>query len=561
MNPGLAFIPPAEVPGQVPAPAPAASPWAPFQRAAFRTIWLAAFASDVGLWMQNVSASWLTTRLTSSVVLISLMVTAANLPAFLLGIPAGVLADIFNRRRILLLTQAWMTGIALLLGLAVLLGYATPGLLLALSFLLAVGPALNETAWQAVVPDLVPAAELPAAISLNGVSINLARVIGPAVGGLILAYYSPGWVFLLAAACFLATLVVVYRWAGPAPDTLVTTLQAERFVSAMRAGVQYVRYAPATHPVLGRAFAFTFGSSALWSLLSAVVARQLHQTAGVYSLLLCSLGAGSIVGVLLLGRLTAWLTLGQRLALAALLMGGGLLALARLTALPLLAAGLVVAGIGWITAMSGFNVAIQTDLPAWVRARVISLYLLTTQGGMALGGAFWGTLAGRLGLVWALQAGALLLAATLLLGWLLPLAAPVAAPAGLPPVAGPAGDLAPPPTDGMVLIEIAYTVRPADVAAFAAAAGRLAAVRQRTGSTRVGLFADVAVPTRLVEVFLAESWREHEQQRARFSAADQATEAAVRAYQTSGLPAVTHLLALGPDGTRPAGPAPADAPS
>jgi len=220
----------------------AVSAYAPLRRTLFRWLWIASLASNVGTWMQNVGAAWLMTDLAASPLLVALVQAATNLPVFVLAVPAGALADIVDRRRLLLVAQTWMLLVAAVLATITFAGQITPWLLLATTFLLGLGSALNAPAWQATTPELVPRAEVPAAVALGGVSMNVARAVGPALGGLLVAAAGPGATSLFNALSFLGVLFVLGRWRRPRETS---ALPAERFVGAMRGGMRFVRYAPA----------------------------------------------------------------------------------------------------------------------------------------------------------------------------------------------------------------------------------------------------------------------------------------------------------------------------
>jgi MFS family permease len=243
--------------------------WEAFHITLFRAVWIAAFVSNIGTWMQNTAGVWLLTTLSTSSVVVALMQTASSLPVFLLSVPSGVIADLLDRRRLLLVTQSFMAIMALLLAVTTLMGVATSWSTLLLTFMLGIGAAFNAPAWQTIASELVPRRLLPAALTLNGVSMNAARAIGPALGGLIIAYFSPGYVFLLNSLSFLGTCLVLYQWKRPVTES---SLPSENFVSALRAGIRYVQFSPAIHAIMIRASAFTFGASALWALLSLVIA-------------------------------------------------------------------------------------------------------------------------------------------------------------------------------------------------------------------------------------------------------------------------------------------------
>jgi MFS family permease len=272
------------------APAPKATLLTPFTIAIFRAIWIAGLVSNVGTWMQNVAGVWLVTTLTTSVLLVAMMQAATSLPAFLLSMPAGAMADLVDRRRLLLFTQGFMAVVATILGVLTLSSSVSAVGVLGFTFLLGMGAALNSPIWQAVTTELVPRPVLPFAITLNGVSNNIARAIGPAIGGAIIAYYSAGWVFVLNGLSFLGTWAVVYFWKRE-PETV--SGPAENFVGALRAGLRYVQYSPAIYGVLVRTFAFSFGATAMWALVSVVIARRLHLSSGHYGVMLSWLGAGA----------------------------------------------------------------------------------------------------------------------------------------------------------------------------------------------------------------------------------------------------------------------------
>ncbi len=255
--------------------------------------------------MQDTAGTWLMTVLTPSPLLIALMQTAASLPIVLLGLLAGATADIFDRRRLLLFWQGWMLAAVALLSLLTFLGILSPWVLLLLTALLNVGTAMNSPAWQAIMPELVPREQLPEAVSLNSAGFNLARALGPALGGLAIAAFAhaatgAAWTFLLNALSFVGVILVLYRWKRN--PIFKSALPAERIYGSMRAGVRYVQYAPLLKAALLRAFLFTTFVSAVWSLLAVVAARDLHQGALGYGILNGSMGLGAVVGATNLPR-------------------------------------------------------------------------------------------------------------------------------------------------------------------------------------------------------------------------------------------------------------------
>ena len=524
-------------------PAPKATLLTPFAYAVFRAIWVAGLVSNVGTWMQNVAGVWLVTTLTTSALVVALMQAATSLPAFLLSMPAGAMADLVDRRKLLLFTQGFMAVVATGLGILTLADGISAYGVLGFTFLLGMGAALNSPIWQTVTTEVVPRPVLPFAITLNGVSNNIARAIGPAIGGAIIAYYSAGWVFFLNGISFLGTWAVVYFWKR---ETAATNGPAENFMGALRAGLRYVQYSPAIYGVLARTFAFSFGTAAMWGLVSVVIARKLHLSAGHYGVMLSWLGAGAVAGAFLMGRTGSRLNFNQRVLLGVLVFAGTNVALALVSQVYVLYAVMFLSGIAWLMVMTSFSTTVQLNVPKWVQARVISIYMLVFQAGMSVGSLVWGEMADHLGLEIALLAAA---------GWMLA-SALLALPFPMRPAEGlnlaPADDRPNnltddpiDPDDGPVLVMIEYHVAPADWPAFHLAAGQLRRLRLRDGALRAGVFADVTQPTRITEFFYLATWGEHQRQHHRFTREDQAVEAQAQRYHIGpAAPRVTHFLAF-----------------
>src|SRR2546428_5036653 len=364
-----------------------ASAWSPLRQSLFRALWIASVTSNIGTWMHEVGAGWLMTSLTQSPLMVALMQTATSLPIFLLALPAGALADLVDRRRMLLFTQGWMLTAAALLGALTLLDLTTPWVLLMLTFVLGAGAAMNAPAWQATAPELVSRAELPAAVALTGMGLNLARAVGPALGGAVVAAAGPGAVFLLNAISFLSVMLVLYRWRrttedGPAP--------AEQVTSAIRAGIRYTRHAPALRAVLVRTGLFVLFASALWALLPVLARHEMGLNSIGYGILFGCLGTGAVAGAILLPAMRSRLSTDALVAGATISFAAVTVAMAQVRDFGLLCVVMVAGGVAWITLMASFNVATQMAVPSWVRARALALYLLMFQGGMAAGSVFWG---------------------------------------------------------------------------------------------------------------------------------------------------------------------------
>ncbi len=513
----------------------------PLRRPVYRALWVAAIVSNVGTWMHDTAAAWTMATLAPSPILVSLMQTATSAPFFVLALPAGALADIIDRRRLLLATQAWMLLAAVALGALALGGGLTPDRLLALTFALGIGAAMNAPAWQAMIPELVPRAELAAAVALGGIAVNVARAVGPALGGLLVAVGGPGTVFLLNAASFLGVLVVIARW----PRRRETpTLPPERVVGAVRAGVRYVRHAGPFRVVLARSAVFVLPASAVWALLPLVARQSMGLTAMGYGAVLGGLGVGAIVGALLLPTLRGLLGRELLIAVATFVFATTSAGLAIVTRLGPAVALTFAGGGAWMTTMSTLTVAAQESVPAWVRARALALNLLVIQGSLAGGALAWGVVAAHTSLGKALVFAAAALALGAVVGTRLRLQASD----GL--------DLSPSrhwddpvvlatlePDHGPVLVTIEYRVDPARSQEFLVAMEELARTRRRDGAVEWGVFQDIADPRHWIETFVVESWVEHLRQHERVTVQDRAVQERVYALVDGGEPRVSHFVA------------------
>jgi MFS family permease/quinol monooxygenase YgiN len=522
-------------------PASAASAWSAFTYPVFRDLWLATLVSNVGTWMQSVGAAWLMTSLSPSPVMVALVQSASIFPMFLLALPAGALADIIDRRRLLLFTQAWMTLIAAALAALTLLGATTPWLLLGLTFALGLGAALNGPAWQAIVPELVPRSELAKAISANSAGFNVSRALGPAAGGAIVAAAGTGATFALNAISFLGVIFVLYRWRRPGTET---TLPAERMLAGIRSGFRYVRHAPALGAVLWRSGIFIFFASSLWALLPLVAKYELGGGPTVYGLLLGCFGAGAVAGAVLLPPLQRYLS-GEPLIAGMTLLFAAMVAVPALVPrLDAVLAAMLLSGGAWLIIVSTFNVAIQIAVPSWVRARALALFMLIFGAGLSLGSAAWGALATHRGL----QPTLLYSAAGVALGLLALLRYPVKIDeeSDLTPSLHwpePHLGLEPRPDQGPVLVTVEYRIDPHQAHAFSQAMHALSLIRRRDGAIRWGLFQDTANPGLFLETFIVETWVEHLRQHTRITKADRDIEEQAFSFHTgTERPQVHHYL-------------------
>ncbi|HZP01404.1 MAG TPA: MFS transporter [Terriglobia bacterium] len=516
------------------------SAWVPLRRKLFRALWIAAVASNLGTWMHEVGGNWLMTQLAPTPLMVSLIQTAEAVPVFFLALAAGALADVIDRRRLLIFSQAWMLAAATGLGVLTLLHLTTPQMLLAFTFLLSFGNALNGPAWQAIVPELVPRGEVPAAVSLNSVGFNVARAAGPALGGLIVAAAGSGAVFLLNAVSFLGVIVVLYEWRRPRRESV---LPAERVASAMRAGLRYVIHAPPIHAVLMRTTLFMLGASALWGLVPLFARQNLGRGAAGYGVLLGFFGSAAVIGGSFLPRLQQELGVKRLLAAGALLYSGALALMALWHSFPAACVGMLAAGLAWTTQLSTFNTSVQLNAPAWVRGRAIAVYQLTYYAAMGACSAMWGTVALHVGIPRALLIAALVLAAGLMVAARFPVG--LAEDLNLEPSSRPAPVVVnePEAEHGPVMVTVEYWIKPEQAAEFARAMLQLGRVRRRDGAIQWGLYEDVGKPGRFVETFVVESWAEHLRQHDRATVADREIWELVRSFhQRAAPPAVSHLL-------------------
>jgi MFS family permease len=379
---------------------------APLREPLFRSLWIAAVISYIGKWMQMVGAAWLMTQLTTSPFMVGLVQAAIMLPVFLVILPAGALADIVDRRRFLLTTQVWMVASAGGLGVLTLLGYVTPWVLVLFTFLLGLGAVINDPAWQALTPEVASPQNHANAVALNSAAFNVARAVGPALGGFVIAATNSGVAFLMNAAGFSGVILFLYRWKRPS----IEHPNASRISESLRSGLRYIRSAPLVHCVLIRTAAFSIAASSLLALLPVIA--QPYGASG-YGLLLGVFGLGALAGAGILPRLRNWRTVDGVIAGAIIVFAISTFASGRLQGFAPLCAVLFLAGAAWITIVTCLNVAAQTMTPSWMRARAISVYLLVWQGGMALGSAGWGALATKFGVATTMLCSAAALVAGL----------------------------------------------------------------------------------------------------------------------------------------------------
>jgi len=481
--------------------------------------------------MQDVGAGWLMTELSSSPSLVALVEAADSIPMMLLALPAGALADIVDRRRLLIAIQVYLLIVAGALGVLTLLGSTTAWALLGFTFALGVGAAVMMPAWSAIVPDLVRPDELPAAVALNSVAINVSRAIGPAIAGVLVAAVGPWLVFILNAVSYLGVIAALARWHR---EPKRSTLPAERFMSAMRVGLRFVTHEDALQVVLVRGSAFFVFASATWALFPLIVRRELGRGPEIYGLLLTCIGVGAVAGAVILPRVRARVSPDALVAGASTLYAAAALALAHLQNIGLLVLAMLATGVAWISILSALQVAAQLTLPAWVRARGLAAFVVVLMGGMALGSILWGQVATRIGIPAALTSAAIGMVLASALTWKFKLGEHDALDF-TPTMDWPLPVLAETPEPDMpVLVTIRYQVRPDKRAEFIAAMQDVRKMRRRNGAYFWQLFHDSEEPTHFVETFMDESWMEHLRQHERASVASREIQQRAKQYLVEG---------------------------
>lgn len=524
-------------------PRASASPWSPFRDRAFVVLWIATVISNIGTWMQGAAAGWLMTSLAPQPLAVAMVQLAATLPMFVLALPAGAIADILDRRRLLLVVQIAITVVITGFGALVFLDLVTPGGLLVFTGISGIAAALTAPAWQSIVPLLVPREHLAPAVALNSAGVNVSRAIGPALAGAIIAALGMAAPFWLNAASNLVVIAALMWWREASERT--QDLPPERLGGAMVIGLRYARYnAPLRATMAGAAIFFPL-ASAYWALLPLVARQQIAGGPTLYGLLLGAIGVGAVGGALALPPLRSRLgadalaTSGMvGTALALLLFG-----LAREPALGFVAS--VLAGVSWIAVLATLNVSAQMALPSWVRGRGLAVYATVMFGGLTLGSFIWGQVAALTGVPLALIIAAILLfaAAPLSRRWKLQ--------------AGAGADLSPSmhwpapvithevePDRGPVLVTVEYRIRPEERSAFLAQMDTLGQQRRRDGAYDWGIFEDTAAEGRFLETFLLDSWLEHLRQHERVTAADRVQQETIQRFHIGAEPPrVTHLIA------------------
>ncbi|MGC1420637.1 MAG: MFS transporter [Acidimicrobiales bacterium] len=526
-------------------PVAASSTWAPLRVKVFRWLWLATLVSNVGTWMQTVGAQWLLVHAAHAAILVSLVQTADMLPDVLFAIVGGVLADTLNRRHLLIAVQSGLAIAGGALAALTFAGQISPPLLLMFTFVIGSGSVFITPAYQSLVPVLVPREDVPSAVQLNSINVNIARAVGPAIAGILIAHLGVGADFALNAGTFLVYGIVVALWR---PTTNMTPELPERFLSALRAGGRYVRYAPVVRRILLRATLFLFPASALWGLLPLVASRHLGLGPSGYGLLLGALGVGAIAGAFVLSRVRTRLSSNGLVGLAGAVFCVALVVVALLRSTIGVVLVLIPTGMTWVWMLATLNTSLQLFLPVWVRARGLSIYQMVLFGAQGLGALVWGVLADAFGLTTSFLVAAGLLAVGTASVPLWPLFETSSMDRTTVVRPDPIVDVEMDLDTGPVIVRTTYSIPPERVTDFMRAMRRVRESRLRTGATDWGLFHNGEQPDDFEEIFFVSSWDEHlRQHRERLTPADRDYEDAAKTLSATP-PRTWHLLPTDFDG-------------
>ncbi|MBZ9813754.1 MFS transporter [Mesorhizobium sp. CA7] len=507
---------------------------APFRHGIFRAVWSASLVSNFGGLIQGVGAAWMMTTIATSPYQVALVQASTTLPIMLFALVAGAIADSFNRRKVMLVAQTFMLAVSALLTLFTWQGWMTPWTLLAFTFLIDSGTALNSPSWQASVGDMVPRAKVPAAVALNSLGFNITRSVGPAIGGVIVAAAGAAAAFAANAASYIGLIVVLARWKPALPEQ---TLPRESLGAAMGAGLRYVAMSPNIAKVLVRGSAFGFSAGAVLALLPLVARDVVNGDALTYGIMLGAFGIGAVGGALISVRLRQLLSSETMVRMA--FSGFALCALNAAVSHNAwqTSAGLLIGGACWVIALSHFNVTVQMSTPRWVVGRVLSIYQTATFGGIALGSWIWGVVADAHGAETALTAAAVAMLAGGALGFVLPL--PRQTVLNLDPLnrfKEPMLALDLKPRSGPIAIMIEYIIREEDVPEFLATMAERGRIRRRDGARNWTLARDLENPSVWIEHYHTPTWVEYIRHNRRATHADAVVGERIRALHSGDNP-------------------------
>ena len=524
-----------------------ASSLSPFTSSLYRTLWIAALFLYIGASMYDVGASWLMTSLAPNPLFVSLITTATTLPIFLFALPSGTLSDIFDRRNILIITCAYMLIISLILGMLTIVGVTTPIVLLIFTFAIGAGMTMIRTPIIPIMSGLVSSSELPAALTLSAVAGNLGRIVGFAVGGFIVAIVAPWAVFFLNSASFIGMIIVLSRLPKKSQINQQSSLPPENIIRAIRAQVRYIRYSQAAHVLIVRAGLFTLCSSALLSLLPILAKHDLGLDSTGFGLLLGSFGTGSVIGgIIILPKLRSKVSVESLITASIGLLAIVIFAMGYLRDFAILCVIMGIGGVAYITIISKFYTIGIKSAPKWIGARVLAVYLLILNGGLAVGSVIWGSMANTLGIQITLSVASLALGATILSKkrynttllddldftpsgdhWSLP----------------PDLSIDLPQSDNQVLITIDYKIDPKLSNEFEKSVLELGRILKSEGMAYWELFQDTADIGHYIEIRIADTWTDHMRQHERVTKNVQIMEDKIRLLlKDDSKPIVSHYI-------------------
>ena len=501
-------------------PPPALGVFSPLRYAVFRRIWTASLLSNLGLLVLGVGAAWMMTKISSSTGMVALVQTSLMLPVALVSTPAGAIADMFDRRIVGLVALLIALAGSISLSALAWLGVMTPALLLVSCFIIGSGMALFGPAWQASVSEQVPAEALPAAVALNGISYNIARSFGPAIGGVIVASAGAVAAFITNALLYLPLLIVLFFWRRLKEPS---RLPPERLARAVISGVRYIVHSPPIRIVLGRTLVTGIAGGSVSALMPIVARDLLHGGAQTYGVMLGAFGMGAVIGALNISKLRGRLGDEVSIRLCMIVMGV-CVALVAISRLPVLSgSALVFAGAGWTAAVTLFNVGVQLAAPRWVAGRALAAYQAAITGGIALGSWMWGSIANVIGVEGALLiSGAALVASPLLGLWMRMPTVSGPNELSLDVLADPEVRLSLTPRSGPIVVEIEYRVDPAQARLFYAVMQHVQLSRQRNGAYGWSIARDIADPQLWTERYHCPTWHDYLRQRSRSTASERA---------------------------------------
>jgi MFS family permease len=494
--------------------------FAPLRYGVFRRIWIASLLSNLGLLVLGVGAAWAMTKLSSSTGMVALVQTSLMLPIALVSTPAGAIADMFDRRIVGLVALAIALAGSISMSALAWLGVMTPALLLVSCFVIGSGMALFGPAWQASVSEQVPAEALPSAVALNGISYNIARSFGPAIGGVIVASAGAVAAFVTNALLYLPLLIVLFLWRRLKEPS---RLPPERLARAVISGVRYVVHSPSIRIVLGRTLATGIAGGSVSALMPIVARDLLHGGAQTYGVMLGAFGMGAVIGALNISSLRGRLGDEGSIRLCMIVMGS-CVAVVAVSRWPIVTgSALVVAGAAWTASVTLFNVGVQLAAPRWVAGRALAGYQAAITGGIAFGSWMWGSIASVIGVEGALLISAATLLASPLLGlWMRMPTVSGPNELSLDVLADPEVRLSLSPRSGPIVVEIEYRVDPARARLFYAVMQHVQLSRQRNGAYGWSFARDIADPELWTERFHCPTWHDYLRQRSRSTASERA---------------------------------------